>query len=149
MGIIQLMGCTAWRIIPGLGCVVNNHGYCSCCTLRIGLWDFFPNGRTPWLLNVGDPHQSLTGMILQVWFRFPPKSNRLWVAFMASRRSGMIVSWQDFSVRENYKVGPKTRCTHPQNPKDQKINGLFWKRKSNFVRVYERFQGTWLTGNML
>ena len=132
MEYIQLMGCTyhyrhpgppelwfgmtgflksyrsTWKIIPGLGCVANNHGYCSCCTLRIGLWDFCPNGRTPWLLNGGYTNHLPTGMILQVWFCFPPKRNRLWVAFMASRRSGMIVPWQDFSVRENCKVGPKT-----------------------------------------
>ena len=43
-----------WRIIPGLGYVVNNHGD-RIRPLRIGLFCFLPNGRTSWLINGCDP----------------------------------------------------------------------------------------------
>ena len=45
--------CPAWKIIPGLGYVVNN--------LRIRLWDPFQMA----FFNGGDPNHLLTGMILQ------------------------------------------------------------------------------------
>ena len=45
-------GANTWRIIPGLGYVVNNH-MVIVSSLRIGLWDPFQIGRTPWLINGG------------------------------------------------------------------------------------------------
>ena len=47
---------TTWRIIPGP----------------------LPNGRTPWLINGGDPNQLLTGMILQVKGTFFGAAYCLW-----------------------------------------------------------------------
>ena len=55
---------SSWRVIPGLGYVVNNHGD-RCCPLRIGLWDPLQMAVS-WLINGGDPNYLLTGMILQV-----------------------------------------------------------------------------------
>ena len=53
-----------WRIIPGLGYVVSNHGD-RFRPLRIGLWDPLQMACS-WLINGGDPNYLLTGMILQV-----------------------------------------------------------------------------------
>ena len=53
------LGCTTWRIIPGLGYVVNNHG----CLVLTGLVPF-PNGLNG--LQLGVTNHWLTGMILQV-----------------------------------------------------------------------------------
>ena len=56
-----------WRIIPGLGYVINNHGDRKSPKDRVV--GPLPNGRTSWLINEGDPSYLLTGMILQVVFQ--------------------------------------------------------------------------------
>ena len=69
---------------------------------EVGLWDPFPNGRTSWLINGGDPNHLLTGMILQVvkdaqqsrvihvksWVGFPRFHGRMW-----KRKNHVYYDW--------------------------------------------------------
>ena len=62
--IIQAGLCLSWRIIPGLGYVVNNHGDRK--SPNWGCGTPYLQMAFLWLINGGDPNHVLTGVILQV-----------------------------------------------------------------------------------